>query len=409
MRVHTHLRYLALAAIAWVPLATLSVHGEDWRQFRGNDATGVAVDGNLARRIDEQTMQWKAELPGGGISGPIVVGDRVYVTASSGFLQDRLHVLCFSAKTGQLTWERQFWATGSTTCHDTMRVATATPASDGQRIFAVYSSNDVVCLDLDGQLVWCRALGLEAPNTSNSLGMASSPVVLGDTVILQTEADADALVWGINATTGETRWKLVRNRASNWTSPSILRGPSSDQDRVVLQSSSGIDVLNPASGEVVWSYDQGADTIASSTVSQGVVYAVSQGLTALQPPANESDVDVLWSEQKLAPGSPSPIVDGERVYVVSGKILTTGDASNGEVIWRMRLTGSSRYWSTPLLGNGHLYLFDQDGVARVVELGEKKGTIVSEYELGGDVLCTPAASNDAIFVRSHSHLWKFSE
>ena len=83
-------------------------------------------------------------------------------------------------------------------------------------------------------------------------------------------------------------------------------------------------MLDPASGEVVWSYDQGADTVASSTVSQGVVYAVSQGLTALQPPANESDVDVLWSEQKLAPGSPSPIVDGERVYVVSVHLASIG-------------------------------------------------------------------------------------
>ena len=383
--------------------------GADWLQFRGNDTTSVSPDENLPCRISDATIKWSAELPGGGLSGPIVIGERVVVTTSSGFDQNRLHVLCFSTVSGEKQWERQFWATGSTTCHEIMRVAAPTPASDGARIYALYSSNDLACLDLDGHLIWYRSLGLEYPNASNSLGMASSPVVVGETVVLQIESDAEAFAMGIHTATGMTRWKIPRERTSNWTSPAIFRGDTRDLDRVVLQSAVGLDAVAPETGEIAWSYRQGTETRPSSTVWSGTVFGVSQGLTALKPNKLGDAVDLSWSEQKLAPGSPSPVVDAGRVYVVSGKILTAGDAQTGDVVWRMRVGGNSRYWSTPLLANHHLYLFDQNGVCRVIHLGEEKGTVVSEHELGGTILCTPGAANGAIFVRSYERLWKLAD
>src|SRR5579871_6072203 len=99
--------------------------GADWRGFRGSDSSGIADDS--APPIEwsaTENIAWKKALPGRGLSGPIVVEDRVIVTASSGFRQDRLHVLCFDDKSGELLWERQFWATGQTICHPKMCIAT---------------------------------------------------------------------------------------------------------------------------------------------------------------------------------------------------------------------------------------------------------------------------------------------
>ncbi len=167
---------------------------EDWRQFRGNTSSGVSSESNLPVELDDaRTLQWKVPLPGRGLSGPVVIGDRVFLTASSGYRDDRLHVLCFSVVTGEQLWDRQFRATGRTVCHEAMCMATPQPCSDGERIYAYFSCNDVICLDLDGNLIWYRGLGLDYPNASSSLGMSSSPIVVDGTLVLQLDTESEAL------------------------------------------------------------------------------------------------------------------------------------------------------------------------------------------------------------------------
>ncbi|MEJ7592536.1 MAG: PQQ-binding-like beta-propeller repeat protein, partial [Planctomycetaceae bacterium] len=115
----------------------------DWRQFRGNAANSVATGETLPTELSGDTIAWKTSLPGRGLSGPIVVGEQVFVSASSGYTQDRLHVISIDAATGTQQWEREFIATGRTLTHDKMCNATPTMASDGQRVFAFFSSNDL--------------------------------------------------------------------------------------------------------------------------------------------------------------------------------------------------------------------------------------------------------------------------
>ena len=91
------LHFLATLLAAVVASGTLAA---DWRQFRGTDVNGVAPEANPPETFAAETLAWTADLPGRGLSSPIVVGDRVYLTASSGTTQDRLHVLCFAAETG---------------------------------------------------------------------------------------------------------------------------------------------------------------------------------------------------------------------------------------------------------------------------------------------------------------------
>src|SRR5688500_2311713 len=129
-------RYLALLLLltAAAPLAAA-----DWLQFRGSDNRGVADAAPPTEFSATDKVAWKAPLPGSGVSGPIVIGDRVVVTASSGPVkQDRLHVLCFDAKNGKELWQRQFWATGRPYHHPTSANAAPTPARDGERNFAFY-------------------------------------------------------------------------------------------------------------------------------------------------------------------------------------------------------------------------------------------------------------------------------
>ena len=391
-----------------IAAGAISTQAADWKQFRGNEANGISRETSVPTALSGEKIAWIADLPGRGLSGPIVVDNKVIVTCSSGFRQDRLHAICIDEKSGQQLWERQFWATGRTMCHNKMCVATPTPASDGKRVFAFYSSNDVACLDLEGNLLWYRGLASDFPNASNSLGMASSPVVVGDVLIVQVESDAEAFTVGLNAQDGTTRWKIDRVQRANWTSPTLLTAADPEQTRVVLQSSEGIDVVHPKTGVVEWSYDQGASTIPSSTSADGILYVPSNGLTALTRPQEGKAAKVLWQSAKLSPATSSPLSYDGRVFTLNrAGVLTAAAADSGEVTWQLRLRGP--YSSTPVIGAGHLFAFNEKGFAQIVNLQGSKGKVVSELDFAETILCTPAIANGALFVRSDGHLWKLGQ
>lgn len=401
------MKSVLLVLPVFVACGVFSEAGE-WRQFRGNGANSVAVGESLPTELSGGTIAWKVELPGRGLSGPIAVGQQLLLTASSGYTQDRLHILSFDADTGELQWERQFQATGRTGCHEKMCVATPTPASDGERVFAFYSSNDLICTDLAGNLQWYRGLGAEYPNASNSLGMSSSPIVVGTTVIAQVESDAEAFAIGVDPVTGETKWKIDRPRKANWTSPTILPGTAGQPDLALLQSASGLTAVDPDTGTVVWEFSGGASTIPSSAVIDGIVFIPSNGLTTVKPAADGASVQEVWNASTLAPSTSSPVVmDGMTFTVNRAGALAAGDVQTGERIWQLRLQGP--FSGTPIASNGHLFFFNEKGLAFVVKPSKESGEIVSELDLGETILCSPAASDNALYVRSDGHLWKFAE
>lgn len=379
--------------------------GADWLQFRGSDTNAVAEDEHPPKSLEN--IAWTADLPGRGASGSIVVDGRVVLTSSSGYNQDRLHVHCFDAGSGEPLWERQLWATGRTQTHRKICVATPTPASDGERIFAFYSSNDLACYDLDGNLLWYRGLGYDYPNASNSLGMASSPIVVGETLIVQAESDAEAFAVGLNVQNGLARWRIDRPRHVNWTSPTLLTANGADEPLVLMQSSEGLHAVRPRTGEVLWSYEDGAATIPSSVSAEGTIYAPSHGITALRPSAGKKTPEKLWQSNRLKPSFASPLIYDNRVFVLNrAGVLTCADAESGERSWQMRLEGP--YSSTPVAADGHLYFFNEEGLAHVVDVTGERGEIVAERKLEGTILATPAVADDAVYIRNDDHLWKLA-
>jgi outer membrane protein assembly factor BamB len=378
---------------------------DDWLQFRGNNANGIAT-GEGPAKLDHTA--WTAALPGRGLSGPIVVGDRVFVTASSGYDQDRLHVLAFGVADGKPVWERQFWATGRTQCHPKTSVASCNPASDGQRIVAFYSTNDLVCLDRDGKLLWFRGLTFEHPNATNSLGMASSPLVVDGTVIVQVETDDDSFAMGVDLETGQTRWKADRPHKDNWTSPIILRGSDPEKDIVVLQGAGGLEGMRPRTGELVWTYTDGASTVSSAAAGDGSIFVASNGLTALTCASPSAMPAKRWRKAPLGPSYASLLSNGGRVYSVTGApVLIAAEAKTGEVDWRLRLTGT--FYASPIVAGPRMYFFNDAGLGQIVTLGKEGGTLGPRRDFGESIMCTPAIADRALYVRSDQHLWKIAD
>lgn len=397
-----------VALVAFTVFAT-SAAAADWLQFRGNDnqsiASGAAAPVKFSK---DENVAWSAPLPGKGVSGPIVVGGKVFVTASSGAVtQNRLHVVSFDVATGKKAWERQFWATGRCFHHPTSAVAAPTPASDGKRIVAFYSSNDLVCLDLDGNLLWYRGLGYDYPKAGNDVGMSSSPVIVGDTVVVQAENQGDSFAAGIDLATGETRWRVARPAGANWVSPSSVRLKDGKQ-LVLLQSPKALTAHDPLTGEVAWKHEASCASVPSVVSVGNRVYLPAGGLTALDPGENSASAAVAWESNRLGPGSSSPVVHGDKLYIINGAgVLACGDAKTGDLLWQQRLGG--KFWATPILAGDKLYCVNQDGKCFVVSLSAEKGEIAQTNDLGEAVLASPALVDGALFVRTGSQLVKFAE
>lgn len=381
------------------------VNAADWGQFRGPAASGVAKEAVPSKWTDKENVAWKTDLPGRGLSCPIVVGNRVFITASSGFRQDRLHVLCYDAETGKQLWERQSWSTGRTNCHPKMCMATPTPASDGKVVVAFYSTNDVLCYDLEGNLQWLRGLTADYPNASNSVGMSSSAAIHGDVAIVQVENDGHSFAAGLDLKTGSNRWKIERPKGPSWASPFVINDPKTGKDVLVLQSSKAVTGHDPATGKEVWRFDDPTNPIPSCVGSGSLVLVPGRGLTAMQPAEYGVAPKVLWRQPKLAASTPSPVVLNDRVYAISGAgVLTCGDMKDGKVLWQLRLKGP--FSSTPIAAGGKLYCFNEDGLGQVVQPEADKGVLVGSSTVGETILCTPAVADGALYVRSDGKLWK---
>lgn len=397
-----------LRTFAFLSALALPAVAGDWPQFRGPNGSGTVADAQIP---SPPKIDWSATLPGRGLSSPIIVGDQVFVTCSSGPKQERLHLICFGAADGTKRWERQLRSTGRTMSHPKTSIAACSPCSDGRSVFALWSCNDVAAFDLDGNLRWTRGLTSDYPNVSNSLGMASSLVVVGETLVTVVENDSESYSLGLDVKTGRNVWKLDRPKSANWTSPVVWRADAKSAPVVVLQSSKGLVGVDPASGSKLWEYAEGASTTSSSVVVEQVIYAPSNGITALTPQANGAAPMQLWRSKQVNPATISPIVLGSRLFSINGAgVIATADLKTGDPGWKLRLTGP--FSASPVGAGQRLVAVNEKGLVQVVDVSGAEGVIAGTLQLPLQpetkelILSTPSLSGGNIFVRTDSTLWR---
>lgn len=404
-------KFKLLIAILLVLTLSAEVRAEDWDGFRGPQGNPVSLS-RLPLEWDVNkgnNIAWKSQIPGRGVSGPIIVGNRIFVTASGGVNQQRLYVLCYDVKSGVQLWRRDFWATGRTYSHPTSANAAPTPVSDGKHLYAFYSSNDLICLDLDGNLKWFRGLAHDYPKAGNDVGMAASPVVAGNVVIVQVENQGDSFACAVDKNSGLEVWRKPRDPRANWSSPTTYIH-SNGAPTVVLQSASGLMAFDADTGASIWDLGLSCGTVSSPLVVNNSLYVTSGGITKLSLATSSGKPEVIWAVNKLNANGASPVVLGDNFYTLSGAIAKGANSRTGEILWQLRLKG--RFWATPILANSHLYFVNQDGLVQIVELegngDSQTADIVSAIDMGESVLGSPAVADNALYIRSDRHLWKVS-
>jgi outer membrane protein assembly factor BamB len=154
-------------------------------------------------------------------------------------------------------------------------------------------------------------------------------------------------------------------------------------------------------------YDHWCDTIASATTWDDRIFLPAAGIHALRCDRQAGKMTLLWNQPRLRGDNSSPVACDGRIYVVKdGSILVCGDASDGRVVWQLRLKGP--IWATPVVAGGHLYAVNHDGLVQTVRLGDN-GEVVGTSRIDAGVLASPAVADGAIYFRGPQSLWKISK
>ena len=402
-------RYMILVTLS-VALAATTCSADDWWQFRGEGGASVANAKLPTSFDDRKNIAWKTPIPGRGASSPIVVDGKVIVTCSGGDNQDQLYAVAVDAKTGKEAWTQKFWATGRCFVHPMSANAAPTPATDGKHIYVFFSSNDLACLDLAGNLVWYRGLAVDFPKAGNDVGMASSPAVNDGVVVVQVECQGDSFAMGLDAETGQTIWTQDRAKEGVWTSPLIAQGKE-DSPIVILQSLKNFDVLELKTGKPVFKAEGDVSPISSAAFTGEKLYVPINGTTAYSVSGN-GQLTEEWNSAKIRPSSMSSVIHDGKIYALNrAGVLSSFRATDGAEQDKLRVIKGSSAWATPVVSNGHMYIFAQGGQSYVVKLGGsgEKPEVVHEHTFEGEVfLGSPAIAADAMFIRSDNFLWKIA-
>jgi outer membrane protein assembly factor BamB len=282
-------------------------------------------------------------------------------------------------------------------------MAAPTPITDGERVYALFATGDFVCYDKNGDLVWYRSLVGDYPTVGNNVGMASSPTIWGDLILLCLENVGDSFAAGIDKNTGENRWRIDRPRGINWVSPIVIQNGGAAE--VLLLGPDGIDAHDPATGKKKWSEPKTKVWAYSSlTFDEGIIFSPGEKMTALRPGNGKTEPSIQWQSLKLKPGYCSPIAYQGRLYVVNGNgVVNCADAKTGDIIWTQRVDGP--FSASPLLADGKLYVLNEKGVMAVLAAGGKEANLIATNKIDDTFLASPVAADGAIFLRSDGALY----
>jgi len=385
------------AALLVLPAARAA----DWPQFRGPGGSGVSDEKGLpVKWSPTENVRWKVDLPGRGLSCPVISGGRVFVTACTGPRQRRLHVLCFRERDGLKLWERQFAATGNTACHPKTCMAAPTPATDGKAVYALFATGDVAALDRDDNLLWYRSLVRDYPDITNQVGMAASPVLWKDVLLVPMENAGDSFAAGLAAKTGKNLWRSKRFRDINWVTPLVVEREGKAE--AIFQTANDVTAYEPRTGKVLWTLTgRRTSSVASPAQGEGLLFVSAGPFLALRPGKGDKP-EIVWRTTKLSSGYTSPAYHQGRVYALTPIGLNCVDARNGQLLWQQRVKG--QFSASPVFADGKAYVPSEAGVVTVIRLG-KEPEVLATNDMEQTLLATPAIAGGAIYLRSDKTLF----
>ncbi|MBM3786801.1 MAG: hypothetical protein FJW30_20780 [Acidobacteria bacterium] len=440
-----------------LPLVALAVFAEDWPRFRGPNGTGINDRHPLPIRLENP--HWKAAVPE-GLSSPAVLGDRIYLTASSG---EELLTLALNKSTGKEVWRAAIRRPRAETLHKLNHPAAASVAADAANVVAFFTDFGLIAYNAQGKERWRVPMG----PFNNIYGMGASPILAGDRVILICDQSAGSFAAAYSIRNGEQLWRTPRKEALSGHSTPVLY-----RDWILAPGSFTMDAYNVRTGKIAWAVDGLPSEMKSVPVIDGSMVYVhgfntpenDAGKLLTIGPFAQYDADgdgridrqeapegsarrnfeyidlngdkfmdaaeweqyrktmraenallayeigggLKWRFSRSIPQLPSPLVYRSVVYMLNESgVLTTLDAATGKLHKQARLRGQAdRYYASPVAGDGKIYIASHTGQVTVLKAGPEQEILFSA-NLDSEILATPALAGGRVLIRTKSSLLSF--
>ena len=389
----------------------VAVEGEGakyWPRWRGPSGQGLAGDhGYPDAWSATENVLWKRPVPGQGNSSPIVWGDRIFLTAAYDGGR-RLSLLAYRRSDGTLLWEkfapegrRDSWV------HEKNGHASATPATDGGRIYVSFGSRGLFAFDFDGKLVWQRDLSpMDAYH-----GTAGSLLLYRNRIILYQDQPGGSFIAAFDTGSGRQLWRTSRDASVGWGTPVAIR--VGDHDEIIVSGQDRVQAYEPERGGELWACRGNLDeVIPIPVVGYGMLFCSSgrAGPTLAIRPGGRGDVTsshLVWKSPKGSPFVPSPIVYGEYLYIVNdmASIATCIQAATGKVMWQGRLGTAQRegFSASPVAVDGKIFFTNDDGETFVLRAGPTF-ELLHVNRIGEATLASPALVDGRWYIRTNRSL-----
>ena len=434
-------RILAIFWLLWLPMTDAS--GTDakhnWHQWRGPLGTGVAPYADPPVEWSEgENIRWKVELPGSGHSSPIVWGDSVFVTAAvphgdalnprysdASGAHDNLPVthhykfvvLAVNRRSGTINWQQTVSdELPHEMGHFTASLASNSPVTDGVHLYAFFGSRGLYCFDLNGEVQWEKDLG--QMQTKHGHGEGSSPVLHGDTLVVNWDHEGESFVTAFDKSTGKQRWEVAREEVTSWATPIVVEHAGKAQ--VIISGTDRVRGYDLATGAVIWECGGlSANIVASPVAADGIVYAGSsydkRALLAIRLEGARGDITgtdcVLWRRRRGTPYVPSPLLYGDSLYflrhyqgILSRVNTKTGEDRGGP----FRLGGLRDIYASPVGAANRIYITDRNGTTLVIS---HDGTprVLAQNRLDDSFSASAAIVDREMFLRGEKYLYCIAE
>jgi outer membrane protein assembly factor BamB len=412
-----------------------------WPQWRGPLATGVAPHADPPVEWSEtKNVRWKVALPGKGHSTPAIWGDRIFLTAAaptgtaspphySGAPgahdedpithRQKFMVIALDRRDGKVVWERtvreEVPHQGG---HVTASLASSSPITDGERVYAHFGSWGLYCLDLKGELLWKTDFG--HLDSLHGHGEGSSPVLYGDALIVNWDHEGDSFVVALDKRSGRELWKTPRERASSWSSPIVVEHAGRAQ--VIVSGSKRLRAYDLANGKLIWECGglSVENVVATPVAGHGMVFAGStydqSGVLAVRLDGAAGDItgtpNVAWQRRRGAPYVPSPLLYGDALLFLNhfqGGIITRVNARTGEdQPGAFRIPGMHNIFASPVAAAGRVYVTSREGMTAVVKDGDQL-EVLAQNRLEDHFSASPALAGRELFLRGEKYLYCLAE
>jgi outer membrane protein assembly factor BamB len=403
------------AGLSLILSASQLLAAAEWNQFRGLDGRGVAEAAGVPAAPTEKDIAWTFSLPGKGHSSPVAWGTKVFVTAEDAGKPGTRHVICVNAETGKELWRYQ--DTFETyRQHQLNSYAASTPVADANRVYVSWLSGTnrrVLALDHSGKKVWEKTPGFY----QEQHGSSSSPILVDGLLIVPNDHanGRDAGFFGLDARTGETKWKIATSSETTaFSTPLVITGADGKRQLVVSSQPASLKALDPLTGKVLWEVEHSvpkARAVSMPVLADGgLIFATvgqagtGRGAVAVRPGSADGSKkpEVVWEASNRIPYVPTPVAIGRHLYVLSdGGLLSCVRAADGERVWEER--GPGEAYSSLVAVNGVLYAVSRKGVLMTARAGEKFEPL-GQLNLGEGCQTTPAVAAGRLIVRTDTKL-----